>query len=119
MLVVIENAIKDKEGKGTFIKQAGYLLSKIPNSQLTEEQMKKINSKEKDNIDNAIGKMLDNNYPVDNVKLCVRERSILISYLLRNTIAHSSEYLPIINEKFPEIQQSVFNMLFLVVENLY
>ncbi len=55
MLVVIENAIKIKGGEGrTFLKQAGYLLSKIPNPQLTEEQMGKINFTETENIDNAM-----------------------------------------------------------------
>ena len=119
LLVAIENAIRAKGGEGTFKNQAGYLLSKIPDPQLTENQMGEINSKEKHNIEDALEQFLENDYQNKNIKLPIRERSILISYLLRNIIAHSSEYLPIINERFQEIQQSVFNMLFLVVENLY
>ena len=119
LLVVIENAIKVKGREGTFRIQAGTLLSTITDPKLTIEQMGEINYKEEHNTENALRELLDNNYKIDNDTIPIRERSILISYLLRNTIAHSTKHLVIINDRFLDIQQEIFNMLFLVVENLY
>ena len=123
LLLIIENAIKSTREKsastGAFTNQAGYLLRNIYSPHLNENDLSKINPSEGISFSELINSLLQEDYKYEGICLHTREKSVVISRLIRNKIAHSSEALPIIGDCFTDILQSILNMLFLVVDNLY
>ena len=103
-----------------FINLAKHLLIKSGisnNPVLTITHMKHINDIKDLNFEKTLTELLDKTliYP-DGIRPSGLECDIAISYCLRNYSAHNLDSFPIIRNRFSDIRQSVFNVLFLASE---
>ncbi|MEN6554465.1 MAG: hypothetical protein ABFC34_16465 [Methanobacterium sp.] len=128
LALIIDNVIysslsKPDDNDWKFIKLANHLLiqsglatdSKININHLVET----LKGSEKD-FEKTIQKLLDQQYIYSNHVSPTRiECDIALSYCLRNYSAHKIGSFAIIRDRFNEIRQSIFNVLFLAVQTLY
>jgi len=120
LMQIIENAIKHKHNLvGTFYNQAGILIRNITSDLQSENDLITIKNDIPQELNTKLHSLIDRQYVFNNRPLQDIDSDIVITYLLRNDLAHSSTPLLIMNDKFDEIQQSVFNVLFKVVETFY
>jgi hypothetical protein len=103
-----------------FINLASHILEKSgisPDLAKNRNHFAYINSFQDTDFERIINELIDQNlvYP-DGIKPSKLECDIGIAYRLRNYSAHKIGSFPIILERYEEIRQSVFNVLFLALE---
>lgn len=118
--VVIETTIKVKNPTGrSFINHANFLTGSI-NQPLSEKQLGDINNDFKKNFDSTLALLVNNLFTLPDVPLLsVAQTDIVIAYGIRNKGAHDITSSEEVREKFYEINQSILNALFFVVDYLY
>ncbi len=119
LLLVIDATIRFKNKKGDkFISHAAYLTNRI-GKPLTIKQLKNINSAFQKDINGTLTDMIACSYVLDGHTITKLHADIAIAYGLRNYGAHDISSVPIVSDKYVEIEQSLFNVLFLAVDYLY
>ena len=86
------------------------------NSNLNQSHLGYINVIKDSNFEDSLNQLLDQSlaYP-DGISPSRLESDISIAYCLRNYSAHNIDSFPVIRDRFVEIRQSIFNVLFLAV----
>jgi hypothetical protein len=102
-----------------FMKLINYLLrcSNISNDEKeNKEMLKNVNAMQRKNSLETMERFLDRKYEWRN-KIITHplESDIGLIYCIRNYSSHNLEATPLIRDRFSEIRQSVFNVLFLAV----
>lgn len=121
LLLIIETSIKIHNPGGRYFRNQVIYLSNVANMGITEDQLSEINSGFNRNTSlHLVADILDGNFSFQDGNLLTGLNSdILLAYGLRNYGAHNIYSVPIIRERFTQISQSLFNVLFRVVEVLY
>lgn len=120
MLTIIETALNSKNpGGGTFIHQAEFL-SQAANDHFSNAKLGELNGIFDTDFDGTMNSLLDRSfaYP-DNSALSELQSEIGIAYGLRNRAAHDVSPTPVMWHRFPEIMQSLLNVMFMTVDYLY
>ena len=117
--LVIDNSVNIKNPKnGTFIVHASFL-SNTCRLGMNEEKLGTLNGMQRDNFDGTLEDLLNNNCTIDSYRIEGREKDLSITYCIRNHAAHNSSFSEVVWKRFSEIETSVFNTLFWVVDDLY
>lgn len=124
IILVIDSAIHSKmknPDDWQYFKLANHLLieSQINVNEPQNQKHLTVINKEKD-IEKLINQLLGTTFSFkDKHKPSKLECEVYLSYKLRNFSAHNIRIVPSLWRRYPEIQQVIFNVLFLVVETLY
>jgi hypothetical protein len=118
--LVVDAAIKEKNAaQWKFIDHLVFL-SNQGRLNLDLQRLRDINTKFQNDFNQTITDALDNNLTLsDGYHLSTLEDCLALAYGIRNHGAHSVSSSPVIWQRFPEVQQSLFNTLFLIAETLY
>jgi hypothetical protein len=118
LCVVIEEALRLRNGAGLFKVQAERLAGKYgwPNAGgLLEE----VNRAQNRDFDGFIRNILAKTCITSRMPLSDLERDIWIAYAIRNATAHTLTARSVIAERFADLAQSVLSMLFAAIESFY
>jgi hypothetical protein len=121
MLVIIEVALKSKNPKkgGSFIHQAKYLSQKA-GAPISVDRLKELNGIFNSDFNATLTALLDGSFTFpDKTTLSKLQSEIAVAYGLRNRAAHDISPTPVMWERFSEIVQSLFNVLFAMVDYVY
>jgi hypothetical protein len=120
LCVVIESAIRAKNPEGsTFLPRAAFLSAKS-GFELDQQGLKEVNKAFNNDFDSTLKSLLDCSFRLSGDKvLSSGERDIAIAYGIRNRAGHDVAPTSVLLERAAEIEQSVFNVLFLCVSVLY
>ena len=125
LALVIDGAIKRKPpiptpAKLYFNHLAEHLLARIGNP-LSINDLAKINRQFENDFDVALGATLDGTMAIVSGQppLNPTRLDVALTYVLRNHGAHNSSSAATLSERFIEVRQSIFNVLFMTVEHLY
>lgn len=122
LALVIEQAIKYKDPNPDhryFIDFAEFL-SKQSCLGLTRADLSHANKQMITNLDSTMVGLIDRTFSFPNGATHGRlQCDLAIVYCLRNHAAHNVSSFPTMSEKFEDIRQSLFNILFLCVDVLY
>ena len=118
--LIIDAAVKTKNStKRYFIDHAKFLLLKA-SQPLSIKQLRQINSDFGNNFDATIKDLLDGVYSRPTVPTLNKFQSdVALAYGLRNHGAHDVSSSPVVWQRFLDIQQAVFNVMFGAVDYLY
>lgn len=118
--LVIDAAIKERNPiQWKFIDHLAFL-SNNGGFSLDLSKLRDINAKLQNDFNQTITDALDGNLILsDGYHLNRSEDCLAIAYGIRNHGAHSVSSTPVVWQRFPEVQQSLFNTLFIVAETLY
>ncbi len=120
MLVTIEAALKSKNPAGrSFIDHAAYLSEKA-GSPISIDRLKEANGLFNADFDATLTALLNGTFAFpDQTTLSKLGSEIVIAYGLRNKAAHDIFATPAMWKRFSEIMQSLFNVLFAMVDYVY
>jgi len=120
LALVIDGAIKKKNpSKWRFIHHAEHLLSSV-GEPLNEAQLSEINNAINANFDQALAKILDGQFRFsDNTTLSIAQIDVALAYGMRNRGAHDVSAAPTVWNRFADIEQALFDVLYMVVDFLY
>lgn len=126
LLLVVEELIREKNPTKSaprqpvyFSDQLGFLAAQVGLS-IAKPQLTTINNDFKGDPDATVRALLDGTHtPASGTRLPGIESDLALALCLRNHAAHSVLNLPVISERFPDVRQAFYNVLFLVVEKLY
>ena len=118
--LVIDAVIRAKNSDPwKFINQLSFLSNKAGLS-LDCSKLKAINKKAKDQFEETINKILDDNITFDDsAKMNLNERGIALCYVIRNYGAHNVSSVTAIIERSEAMRNQLLNTLFLSIEVLY
>jgi len=118
--LVIDTAVKQHNPMHwRFIEQATFL-SQQAQLGITQNALGEINGNFQNNFDGTLRALLDNNYTLQGGNQILNlERDLAVVYGIRNFAAHNLTTVRAVGERFKEIRQSTFNILFLIIETLY
>jgi len=121
LLLVIDNAIEfHNHGQQYFSMHAIYLSNRAGLSIDQQKLQDQFNNSFRNNPDKTMSDILDGIYQFQDGSVPVGlEKDILVSYGMRNYAAHNVPALQIVWERYAEIRQSLFNVLFLCIEVLF
>jgi len=100
-------------------KSHAVFLSGTAKLSLTDDELGEANGRFKCAFDTTLADALRTSFAPKGRALSPLERSIVVSYGLRNRGAHSVASVPALWERFEDVKQCVFDSLFLAVETLY
>lgn len=120
LIKVIDAAIHEKNSQqDSYSQHAAFLLNSI-GAQMTQNDLGEVNGAKAKDFNKTIDDLLNGTFSLPNGNVLSRpESDVSISYAIRNHEAHLVTSEPIINSRFHEIEQSLFNVLYLAVEFLY
>lgn len=122
IVLITDAVIKHKNPeKWKFIDHAKYLSLKAGKG-LTIQQLKYINSayQQQNNFDNTLASILDGSFKLsDGVGLSGIQSDVAVAYGLRNLSAHTVSAISTIHDRFEDVEQAVFNVLFAAVDYLF
>jgi hypothetical protein len=125
--VVIETAIRIKNPttrlpnnrKPTFINHAHYLLT-AATEPLAIQQLGEVNQQYENDFDATLGAALRGAITLQpNTTLTRLQCDVALAYGIRNQGAHTTGSAPTIWNRFPEVVQGIFHMLFATIDHLY
>ena len=118
--LVIDSAIKAKNpADRQFIDHAEYLLAQAAEP-LTIDQLREINRLFNNDFDNTLRAALDGTLTLQQgVALRRLQSDVALAYGLRNHGAHNTSTANTIWNRFPEVQQALFRVLFATIDHLY
>lgn len=117
---VVEESIRVKSGNtGEFYHQAIYL-SKMYGWSRDGKHLGDLNKQQKQNFERTIRALLKNTATADGRRPASSiERDLWLSYVVRNSTAHSLTSKLVLQEQFDTLYQSLLNTLFAVVDKVY
>ena len=120
MLVTIEAALKSKNPAGrSFIHQAEHLSQKVGDP-ISADRLRELNGLFNADFDTTLTALLNGTFAFpDQTTLSKLQSEIAVAYGLRNKAAHDISPTPAMWERFSEIMQSLFNVLFAMVDYVY
>ena len=120
LTLVIDGALRAKNPtKWKFIHQAEFLLRSI-GEPLTAQDLGEVNQAFNAGFDATLMAILDGSFELPaNRKLSLAQRDVSLTYGMRNRGAHDVTSIPTVWMRFAEIEQALFNVLYLVVDRLY
>jgi len=120
LALVIDGTIKSKNPtKWKFIHHAEFLLAQF-NEFLTEDQLREINQAFNNDFDAALSDILDGQLAITGISsLSLAQADVALAYGMRNRGAHDVTAAPTVWTRFSEIEQALFNVLYLAVDILY
>lgn len=121
LALVIDAAIKLKNPNKKYFSWHVLFLSDQAGLGLTQNQIQEQASRAYDgNFSQTLQRILDNIFQFnDQSKASGLSADLLVSYGARNFGAHNVSANPIVRQRYLDIQQSLFNVLFLATETLY
>ncbi len=120
IVLVIDAAIKEKNAAGTQFSQHAAFLLNAAGSTLTVGHLTNHVQTAFANFDPACKSILDGTFRLPGaIPPTKLERDVALAYGVRNRGAHDVSSSPILWQRFDEIQQALFNVLFSVVDYLY
>lgn len=120
LTLVIDGAIKAKStGNWRFIHHAEHLLGVI-GQPLTEAELGEINQAFGADFDRTLSDILDGQFRLsNNAGLSQAQRDVALAYGMRNRGAHDVSAAPTVWNRFREIEQALFNALYMAVDYLH
>lgn len=120
LTLVIDGAIKAKNtGKWKFIHHAECLLG-VVGQPLTGAELGEINQAFGVDFDKTLSDILDGQFKLSNkTGLSTAQRDVALSYGMRNRGAHDVSAAPTVWNRFGEIEQALFNVLYMAIDFLY
>ncbi len=120
LALVVDGTIKKMNpGEWKFIKHAEFLLTSV-GSPLTTQELREINDAFKAAFDKAMNAVFDGSYKLANGSpLGGYQTDVSVAYGLRNKWAHDVTSNQAIQMRFQEIEQSLFNVLYMSVDYLF
>lgn len=120
LTLVIDGAIKEKNpDKWKFIHHAEYLLDKV-GQPLSEAQLGEVNEAFKSDFEKTLANILDGKFALaDGTSFTYAQIDVSLAYGMRNRGAHDVTAAPTIWNRFAEIEQALFNVIYLTVDFLY
>jgi len=119
LTLVIDGSIKHMNpSKWKFIDHASYLNNKRKLG-MNKQRLSSINQLFNSDFDNTLNNLLDGKCKIDRYNIFGLGKDLAITYGIRNRGAHDVSSTPIMWRRFYEIEESIFNVLFWVVEDLY
>ena len=120
LALVIDGSIGAKNaGKWGFIHHAEFLLGAV-GQPLSEAQLGEINQAFNADFDKALGDILDGQFKLsDNTPLSTAQRDVALAYGMRNRGAHDVSAAPTVWNRFEEIEQALFSVLYMSVDYLH
>jgi hypothetical protein len=120
-LLVLDNAIKQQRRALPSTKPIALATEvartlKLP---ITTAELRELNGRFSGDRGGALVELLDRKIRVNSRLLSPVEADIALAYVLRNDAAHDLCSIAALWQRFPEVEQSLFNTLFLVAEHLY
>jgi hypothetical protein len=116
--LVIDAVIKVKDApKWQFIDHAEYLLTTAGHA-LNNQELKDINSMFKNSFDDTVRAALDGTLTLPAKNLDHLQCDIALAYGLRNYGAHNTGTAATAYNRFPEVEQTLFRVLFAAIEFL-
>lgn len=120
LALVIDGTLKEKNpSQWKFAHHAEFLLNSV-NSPLTNQQLGEINGSFKSDFDKTMNEILDGSYRLNyGTLLDDYQTDVSVAYGMRNKWAHDVSSTTAIHSRFTEIEQSLFNVLYMAVDHLY
>jgi len=120
LALVLDGTIKSKNpGEWKFSKHASFLLQTL-GEPLTDNEFGEVNQAFQNDFDKTLATILNGTFTFSQTKsLSPAQRDVALAYGMRNRGAHDVTAAPTVWTKFTEIQQSLFNVLYLTVDFLY
>ncbi|NPA72010.1 MAG: hypothetical protein GXO35_04200 [Gammaproteobacteria bacterium] len=121
VLLVVDAAIKVHNPNQRYFREHALFLSGQANLGLNPQKLQEINqSFNTDPNLSIVGDILDGVFRFsDGAPLTGLASDVALSYGLRNYGAHNIASVLVVRQRFDQIQQSLFNVLFLAVDELY
>lgn len=120
LLLIIESSLKAKNPNGSTFKPQAVFLAKKAKLSVSDEDLKHVNSECKKNFEQTLRALLDGIFVLPRGGCATGlGRDLAVAYACRNYGAHQLVPVPTVSIRSEEIQQSVFNILFLTVETVY
>ena len=116
---VIDGTIRAKNPtKWKFVHHAEFMLQ-IVGEPLTEQELGEVNQAFGAGFDASVGAMLDGTFGLAGGKILSRaQRDVSLAYGMRNRGAHDVTATPTVWKRFAEIEQALFNVLYMAVDRL-
>jgi hypothetical protein len=120
LALVIDGTLKEKnQAEWKFSKHAEFLLDSVGHS-LSMEQIGEINGAFRADFDQTMNDVLDGAFRLkDGTGLNNSQSDVAIAYGLRNRWAHDVTSNKSILQRFGDIEQALFNVLYMAVDHLY
>lgn len=120
LTLVIDGALKAKnQGEWKFVKHASFLLQAVTQP-LTDQELSEVNQAFKVDFDKTLEAILDGTFTLSQTKsLSQAQRDVSLAYGMRNRGAHDVTAAPTVRTKFRDIEQALFNVLYMAVDFLY
>jgi len=120
LTLVIDGTLKDKnQGEWKFFKHAGFLLATV-SQPMTDQELSLVNQSFNDDFDETLGSILDGTFTTSNNQILSQaQRDVAITYGMRNRGAHDVTAAPTVWTRFSDIEQALFNVLYMSVDYLY
>ena len=120
LTLVIDGTLKAKNpGEWKFANHAGFLLRAVAQP-LTDQELGEVNQAFKADFDATLKAIADGTFVVSGTKrLSQAQRDVSLAYGMRNRGAHDVTSVPTVWTRFADIEQALFNVLYLAVDFLY
>ena len=120
LLQIIESSLKAKNPKETTFKPQAVFLAKKAKLPVSDKDLTHVNSECKKSFEKTLCALLDGTFVLPSGGCATGlGRDLAVAYACRNYGAHQLVPVPTVLTHSEEIQQAVFNTLFLTVETLY
>lgn len=118
--LVIDGTIKAKNaGDWRFIRHAEFLLGSY-GEPLSQQELADVNQAFSNDFDGTLKAFLDGVHTISGSKAPTQaQRDVCLTYGMRNRGAHDVTSAPTVWTRFAEIEQALFNVLYLAVDILY
>jgi hypothetical protein len=120
LTLIVDAAIKTKNpSDSSFIKHAVFLSARAGLS-LSLPDLQDVNDRCRNDFGTTLTELIDGTFSLtQGAQLSGLARDLAVTYACRNYAAHNVGPVSIMERHSPKVQQSVFNVLFLLVEVLY
>jgi hypothetical protein len=118
--LVIDAAIKEKHPSKKYFPEQAEMLLAAAHQPLAAQQIKDCNQLFTSNFDGTVDAILDPTFQLPrHGSLTDFQSDALLAYGIRNRGAHDVSSSPIVWQRFDDIQQALFNILFGAIDYLY
>ncbi len=117
--LVIDAAAKKKDNQRYFIDHAAYILAGAGHPLTAQPELGQINGLFVNDFDGTLLASLDGTLRIPGKALDRLQCDVALAYGIRNHAAHNTDTAPTIWNRFDEVQQALFRVLFVTIEHLY
>ena len=119
LTLVIDEAIKKKDGKKYFHEHAAHLLQNVNHSLRPDQIHEQLNRLFQNDFDRTLREALDETLTLPQTQLDHVQCDVALAYGIRNHAAHNIDSSRTVWERFLEVQQALFRVFFATIDWLY